>query len=424
MGGGLVHPMLRDLLSFILDMAQSKQGTFQADFEQLSSSPVLASSGGGSKGLSAAKDEPGSGGGGWAVGSDRGKGRGLSGGAEERWVVQVFRALALDLDANGHGRISREAFDLSHLKKSHDSRSTAAPEVPEAEPTDADADADADADLPDLDQLPSMGLVPVMRAQYSHLNESFGEVSGGGSSEDSASAGKTFANEDASLLDGAVAFDEACSLLCDTLGLEPGEALLLLVHFDFDRKRAVDAFLRDPDGSRQVLGLPPPGAPLFLPQDKDATCQICFEETEPSPEVLPCGHRFCAECWTQTLQVRAMHASFPLHTKSVGGNAALACPRLLFLALACCPLPSLAVPCCPTQPGDVQRVIADSHHAVHHLTSSCDRSGQDRSPADHVRPMSLPQVRPDRERGNASLHWRRRIYPAVMAPRAITPFRG
>ena len=208
--------------------------------------------------------------------------------------MQVFEAL----DADGNGCINGEDFDLSHVKQRHERRSAAASvlEVAKASPDD-------DADLPDLDTLPSLRLAPRMTAQYSHLNESFGEMSGGGGTVDSRSAEKTFASEDESLNDGAIALDETCNLLCHTLGLQPGEALLLLVAFDFDRERAVEAFLRDAKWSRQALGLPSPGAPLFLPQGKDRTCQICFDDTDPPPEVLPCGHRFCSDCWTQALQV-------------------------------------------------------------------------------------------------------------------------
>ena len=152
--------------------------------------------------------------------------------------------------------------------------------------------------------------MPKMFAQYSHLNESFGEVSGG--SVDSPSGEKTFANEDASLNDGAMAMDEACGLLSETLDLKPGEALLLLVEFDWDMERAQDAFLRDPLGLRHALGLPPPGEPFFQPHsgDKDRTCQICFCELG---EILPCGHRFCDECWTQTIKVGCLSACLPVY---------------------------------------------------------------------------------------------------------------
>ena len=81
--------------------------------------------------------------------------------------------------------------------------------------------------------------------------------------------GQTYVDEDASLDDGALALEEACSLLCETLGLLQGEALLLLVEFDWDRKAAVEAFLADPKGSRHAAGIQPKGTQLFLPEGEE-----------------------------------------------------------------------------------------------------------------------------------------------------------
>ena len=168
---------------------------------------------------------------------------------------------------------------------------------------------------------------PMMRAQ---LSIGYDEVISQSSSnvDDGASVGgqSTFEDMDASLASGKSNLDSAIASLSDTLVVPPGQSLLLLAHYSWDRGAVVEAFVEDEKATRRSAGLPQPGCDQFAKArpliegkaqgeggggieakktQNELVCLVCFDDLDASStSPLTCGHVFCSDCWSRHLAVQ------------------------------------------------------------------------------------------------------------------------
>lgn len=115
---------------------------------------------------------------------------------------------------------------------------------------------------------------------------------------------------------------EIAAEVCELTGLSTDDANLCLRHFAWQKDRFTEAWFQDPDHTCKKVcitpgiwdeasigttscgssgSMSPPDSPptgQVLAPDAVLTCQICFDDaTGVEMPCLPCGHRFCRDCW-------------------------------------------------------------------------------------------------------------------------------
>lgn len=118
---------------------------------------------------------------------------------------------------------------------------------------------------------------------------------------------KTFEDEESSLDVGIQELDNAVKNLSDTLQLNQGDALLLLISNKWDTAAAVDFFVSDEIGARKLAGIQM-NNPLKQSVVMPTECGVCFDtlptDNSSNSSLLSCGHGFCKDCWTSQLAVK------------------------------------------------------------------------------------------------------------------------
>jgi ariadne-1 len=93
--------------------------------------------------------------------------------------------------------------------------------------------------------------------------------------------------------------DEAVATITNFLSISPVDAGVLLRHFKWSVSKVNDEWFADEERVRASVGLLEKPATSKRQNQKEMTCEICFEAHPSEKMKAPrCGHYFCETCWT------------------------------------------------------------------------------------------------------------------------------
>ncbi|RPA79156.1 hypothetical protein BJ508DRAFT_211354 [Ascobolus immersus RN42] len=114
--------------------------------------------------------------------------------------------------------------------------------------------------------------------------------------------------------------------ISNILGLDIGQAALLLRHFKWQKEKLIEQYMDNPDSINKAVGIRPEAhEDTKITKVKDFVCDICCDDGDSMETfALPCGHRYCVECYRHYLTQKIKEEGESARIQCMGDKCTMA----------------------------------------------------------------------------------------------------